>query len=223
MHDDVGTVLEGAAEDRRGHRVVDNQRHAVAMRGVGQGLDIDDVAGRVADRFAEHGLGLVVDQRFQGGNVVVRGEAGLDAEARQGVGQQVVGAAIQLGHRDDVVTGFGDGLDRIGDGRHAGGHGQRADATFQRRHALFEHGVGRVHDARVDVAGDLQVEQVGTVLGVVEGKGAGLVDRHGHRLGGRVGAVAGVDGQGFQFHAGRSFGLLEGSQHGENDEARSMR
>ncbi|MNJ75289.1 hypothetical protein D3C77_723600 [compost metagenome] len=39
------------------------------------------------------------------------------------------------------------------------------------------------------------------MLGVVECVRGGLVDRHGHRLGGRVGAVTGVDGEGFGFHA----------------------
>ena len=34
-----------------------------------------------------------------------------------------------------------------------------ADAAFERRHALLEHGRGRIHDARVDVAELLQREQ----------------------------------------------------------------
>jgi hypothetical protein len=54
----------------------------------------------------------------------------------------------------------------------------------------------------VDVAGDLEVEQVGTVLGVVERVRGGLVDRHGHGLGGRVGRVAGVDDEGLELHGG---------------------
>ena len=82
--DDVGAVLERPAEHRGGYRVVDDQRHAVAVSGVGQCLQVDDVARRVADGFAEHGLGPLVDQRFQGGDVVVGGEARLDADAWQG-------------------------------------------------------------------------------------------------------------------------------------------
>ena len=46
--------------------------------------------------------------------------------------------------------------------------------------------VRRVHDARVDVALQTEVEQVGAVLRVVEGVGGRLVDRDGHGLGGRV-------------------------------------
>ncbi|MNM75536.1 hypothetical protein D3C81_873270 [compost metagenome] len=173
----------------------------MAVRGIGKGLQVDDIAGRVADRLAEHCLGAAVDQRFEGGDVVMGGEAGLDAEARQGMGQQVVGTAVELGHRDDIVAGFGHGLDRVGDRRHARGHGQGTDTAFERRHALLEYVVGRVHDPAIDVAGDFQVEQIGAVLGVVEGKRGGLVDRYRDGLGGRVGAEARVDGQGFQLHA----------------------
>ena len=215
VHDDVGAVLERPAEDRRGHGVVDDQRHAMAVGSIGQGLEVDNIAGRVADRFAEHRLGAAVDQRFQAGDIVMGGEAHFDARARQGVGEQVVGAAVELGHRDDVVAHFGNGLHRIGDGRHAAGHGQGTDAAFQRRNALFQHVVGGVHDPRVDVARHLEVKQVGAVLGVVEGERGGLVNRHGHRLGGRVGAVTGVDGQGFQFHGAFLQGGRESPQHRE--------
>src|SRR5690606_4442860 len=74
-------------------------------------------------------------------------------------------------------------------------------AALQRRHALLRHVGGGVHDAGVNVARHLQIEQVGAMLGVVEGVGGGLVDRHSHGLGGRVRAVAGVDSEGFGFHA----------------------
>jgi hypothetical protein len=80
------------------------------------------------------------------------------------------------------------------------------DAAFQFGHALFQHVGGRVHDARVDVAGDLEVEQVGAVPRVVEGVGCGLVDRHRDGLGGRVGTVAAMHGDGFDFHDRASSG-----------------
>jgi hypothetical protein len=60
--------------------------------------------------------------------------------------------------------------------------------------------LGRVHDAGVDVARHFQVKQVSAVLGTVKGVGHGLVNGHRHGLGGGVGAVAGVHGQGFEFH-----------------------
>jgi hypothetical protein len=74
------------------------------------------------------------------------------------------------------------------------------DAAFHLGDARFQHGRRRVHDAGIDVAGHLQVEQVGAVLGIVEGIGRGLVDRHRRRLGGRVGGVAVMQRDRFQFH-----------------------
>jgi hypothetical protein len=44
------------------------------------------------------------------------GKARADAELRQRVGKQIVGAAIQGRGRHDVIARFGDGLDRIGNG-----------------------------------------------------------------------------------------------------------
>jgi hypothetical protein len=92
-------------------------------------------------------------------------------------------------------------MDGVGDRRLSRGQRQSADAAFHRGHALLEDILRRVHDPRVDVAGHLEVEQVGAVLRAVEGIGGRLVDRYGDCLGRRFGAVAGVDGEGFEFHA----------------------
>ena len=72
--------------------------------------------------------------------------------------------------------------------------------AFHCRHRAFQHGLGGVHDAGVDVAGHLQVEQVGTVLGVVEGVGGGLVDRERPPPWWSDPAVATMHGKGFEFH-----------------------
>ena len=201
MHDDVGTVFEGATEVGRGDGVVDDQRYPVLVCDLGQLFEVGDVAEWVTDRFAEDGLGLVIDQGGETGRVAVIGKAHVDAVLRQGVGKQVVGAAVERRGRDDVVAGLGDGEDGVGDCGHAGGQCQRADAALDRRDALLEHILGWVHDPGVDVARDLEVEEVGTVLGVVEGVRGRLVNRYGDGLGGCFRAVAGVQGEGFEFHA----------------------
>ncbi len=120
------------------------------------------------------------------------GKTYLDALAREGVGEQVVGPAIQLCHGNDVVAHLGKCLDRIGDGSHSRSHCQTADAAFHRGKPLLQHVIGRVHDARVDIARHLEIEQVCTMLGVVERVGGGLVDRNSHGLGSRIGRVTGV-------------------------------
>ena len=77
---------------------------------------------------------------------------------------------------------------------------EAADAAFHFGDARLEHGRRRVHDAGIDVARDLEVEQIGAVLGVVEGVGRGLVDRHGGGLGGGLRGVAVVQGDRFELH-----------------------
>ncbi len=168
-------------------------------------LDVDDIARRVADGFAEQGLGVFVDQGGSGVEVIRRGKPHLDTLAREGVGEQVVGAAIQLGGTDDIAADLGDGLDRVADGGHTGAHRQCAHAALKFCQALFQHRIGGVHDAAVDIAGHRQVEQVGAVLGVVEGVGRGLVNRRGGRVGRGVARVTRVQGNGFRFHAGSRF------------------
>ena len=87
---------------------------------------------------------------------------------------------------------------------------QPGHPALQRRHPLLEHVGGRVHDPGVDVSRHLEVEQVRAVLGVVEGVGDGLVDRHRHRAGGRVRGVAAVHGDGFGLPVGIAHGGLAG-------------
>ena len=200
MHHDVRPVLEWAAQRGAGHRVVYDQRHSGSVGDLGQRCDVGHIPQRVAHRLAIHRLGAAVDQSGKAGWVARVGKAHRDALLGQRVGKQVVGAAVQRTGRHDVVTRFGNGLDGVGDGGHARGHRQRSNTAFQGRQPRFQHAIGGVHDAAVDVAGHLQVEQVGPVLGVVKRVGHRLVDGDGHGLGGRVGGVAAMNGDGFELH-----------------------
>ena len=122
------------------------------------------------------------------------------AELGQGVGQQVEAAAVDglLGH--DVVARLGQGLDGVGNGRRAGGQGQSCHAALQRRDALFQHILGGVGQAAVDVAGIRQTEPGGGVGGVAEHIGSGLVDGHGPGIGGGVGLfLTDMELQSFKF------------------------
>ena len=197
---DVRAVFERTAQEGRRYGVIDNQRNAVFVGNFGPLLDIHHVAGRVADRFAEQGAGLVVDGVLDCLEIIVAHHLALDALVRQRVGKQVVGAAIKLTGTDNVIADLADGLQGIGDGGHARSHRQGANAAFQRSHSLFQHIVGRVHDAGVNVALNFQIKQIGTVLGVIKGVGRGLVNRSGGGLGGRVALEAGVQRESCWFH-----------------------
>jgi anti-sigma factor RsiW len=78
------------------------------------------------------------------------------------------------------------------------GERQRGHAAFQRGDAFFQNRLGRIHNAGVDIAELLEREQVARVLGGIELVGRRLIDRHRHRMGGRVGAIAsGMQQDGF--------------------------
>ena len=53
---------------------------------------------------------------------------------------------------------------------------ERGRAAFERSDALLQHCIGRVADARIDVAESLQAEQRGGVVDIVEDEGGRLVD-----------------------------------------------
>ena len=125
-------------------------------------------------------------------------EAHLDALVLQRVGEQVPCAAVEIGRGDDVVAGAREILHRESRGRLTAGQRQPRDAAFERGDALLQHIVGRVADARVDVAEFLQREQIGGVLGAVELIGGRLIDRHGDGAGRRIGAPAGMQGERFR-------------------------
>ena len=130
-------------------------------------------------------------------------EAALDAHRAHRVREQVPGAAVEVGRADEIVAGVADVLHREQRGRLARGQRQRRDAAFERGDALLQHGLRRVHDAGVDVAELLEREQVGGMLGRIELVGRRLIDRHRDRVGRRIGAIAGMQHDGFSVRTGR--------------------
>ena len=97
VHHDIGAVLEGAAQIGAGHGVVHNQRNAVGMSDFGELFKIGHIAQRVADGFAKNGFGLGINQFGELLGLAVIGKAHFNTVLRQGVGKQVVGAAVERG------------------------------------------------------------------------------------------------------------------------------
>ena len=203
MHDDIGAVIDRAQQNRRGDGVVDDERNAVALGDARQRLDVADVAGRIADALAEDRARFVVDQLFDRVGPVGLGEAHGDALARQNVGEQRIGRAVKLRHRNDVGAHRGEIEHRVVQRRLAGADAQRVDAAFEQGNAPFEHRDRRIADPAVAIALGFEIEQRGAVIGAVELVGHGLIDRHRDGFGRRIGFVAAVNGQCFVFHASR--------------------
>jgi hypothetical protein len=74
VDDHVGSVVIGLQHERGGHRVVHDEGDAGRVGHGGHGLEVDDVAGRVADGLAEDGTGLLVDEGGDRLGPVVGGE-----------------------------------------------------------------------------------------------------------------------------------------------------
>ena len=123
---DVRAPLDGPHQGRRRRGVVDHQRQAILVRDGGERLDVDNVELGIAERLGVDGAGLVVDGGAQAVEIVGIDEADSDAEARQRVVEEVVGAAIERSGGDDLIAGRGQGGDGERLRRLAGGGRQAA-------------------------------------------------------------------------------------------------
>ena len=206
MHHDVRTVGQRLAQVRRWHRVVDDQRNAHRMGHVGHAFEVQDVVLGIADGLAVERPRVVTGRIAPCVEVVgIFHKRGLDAHLRQRVVEQVVRAPIQRRAGHDVVAR----LRKVEDCQRLRslprGHRQRAgqtdccaNAPFERTDALFQHMLGGVHDAGVDVPDLSQSEQLLGMLGALEGVRGGLVDGNRAGVGGAVRRLARVDHSGFE-------------------------
>ena len=112
---------------RQGRRqgCVDHQRQAVFVRDRRDAGDVEQGQAGVADRFAEQQGGPCRDGPAPGIGVARVDEGGGDAEARQGIAEQVVRAAVERTRGDDVPARAGEGGDGQQQRRLAAGHGDR--------------------------------------------------------------------------------------------------
>ena len=200
VDDDVRTVLDGADEVGRAEGVVHHQRNAVLVRQLGQGVDVGDVTVGVAQRLNVDGAGLGADGALHFLQIVDVHEIGGNAEAGQGVGEQVVAAAVNGLLGDKVAAVLTQRFQHVGNGRRAGGQRQRRNAAFQSSHPFFQHVLRGVGETAVNVAGVRQPEAGGGVGAVVEHVRGGGVNGNGPGIGSGVGLLlTDVELQGFKF------------------------
>ena len=83
VDDDVRAMLDRPQQDRRGNRVVDDERHAMLVGHCSQPLDIADVPRRIADTFTEYRSRIAVDQLGDCLRIVRLREAHRDSLAGQ--------------------------------------------------------------------------------------------------------------------------------------------
>ncbi len=106
----------------------------------------------IAERFQKHGPRVGPDSRFDRSQVVGIHERRLYAVRGQRMRQQIVGAAVNRVLGDDMAALLRKRLDDVRDGGGARGDGQRSHAPFQSRYPFFQHILGRIGQAAVNVA-----------------------------------------------------------------------
>ena len=102
---------------------------------------------------------------------------------------QIIGTAIEIVGRDDMVAIAGNILECIGHSSGTRGHSQSGHSALQRSHPVLKHALGGVGETPVDVASVAQAKTVGRMLRVAEHIRGGLVDRYGTCVGSRVGLL----------------------------------
>jgi hypothetical protein len=193
-------MIDRAQQDRRRHRVVDDERNAVTRGNRRQRRDVADIARRIADAFAEHGARVLINQLLDRLGGIGVGETHLDPLARQNMGEQRVRGAVELQQGNDVAAHRSEVEYGVVQRRLPGTHAQGLDAAFERSDAALEHGGRRVADAAVAVTVGFEIEQGGAVIGAVEFVGDGLIDRDRDRPGCRFGLVTAVYGHRVALH-----------------------
>ena len=186
---DVSAVLQRAEQVRGGEGVVHNHRQVVLVGDFGDGFEVRQVGVRVAEGLEVDELGVLLDGVLELLRVLGGDEGGGDAVARQGVAQQVEGAAVDVLGGDDMIAGLGDVAHGVFDGGGAGSDGQTGGATFKGGDAVLEDALGGVGQTAVDVARVSEAETGLGVVEVVEDVAGGGVDRDRAGVGGRVGLL----------------------------------
>ena len=140
----------------------------MVVRGLGKTLNVEHGEGGIGDGLAkdELGVGLEGSLELLVGAVGGNKRAG-QAHAAHGVGEQVVGAAVDGRACDHVITGTGN----VKDGKEVRGHARarehRSGAALHLADLGGNEVTGGILQTAVEVARLLQVKQLAHVLGRV--------------------------------------------------------
>ena len=155
----------------------------MVVRGLGKALNVEHGQRRVGDGLAKDELGVGLESGLQLLVGAVRSnESAGQTNAAHGVGEQVVGTAIDGRARDHVITGTGNVKDSEEVRGHARAREHRSGAALHLADLGGNEVAGRVLQAAIEVARLLQVKQLAHVFGRVVLPRRGLIDRHLARL-----------------------------------------
>src|SRR5579875_2227642 len=189
MYHNVGPMLQRLHQIGCWNGIIDNERQTMLMRNIGHSADVQRIQAWIAHCLGVDSLCMLID----GGAEILRlapiHKMHLDAKFRQRIMEEVIGATIQAGRRDNLVTSTGNIENRQRLSRLAGRGRQRAHAPFQCRDTSLESIVGRVHNTSVNITKLLEAKQVRSMLRAVKHIGCGLIDRDGTRVSSAIGGL----------------------------------
>src|SRR5579864_4860119 len=132
---------------------------------------------------------------FEASDVVRIGPLHVPPKALEGVCELVDRAAIEFARGNEFVAGSEQHL-KDNHLRGVTGCGrERRGAALESGDTLFQHGLGWISDAGINVAEGLQSKQRRRMVGVVEYERGSLIDRCRSCAGRRIRLCAGMDGQ----------------------------
>ena len=164
----------------------------------GNGLDIKDLTTGIAYGLGINQAGFRPDCPFERVGFPRVYKGGIDAEAGQGIGKQVMGAAVQGMGGYDMAAAVHERADGQVNCSHAAGRRHGAGAAFQPGDAFFQYRHSRIGDTRIHMSRPGQVKHGGCLIRFFEYKRCGLVDGRGARSGYRVGPLPAMQAYGIK-------------------------
>ncbi len=180
VDDQVRAQPQGLLVYRSCEGIVDHHDRAGCMRFGRQALDVDDLQRRVGRAFQIKDVAALVYFRLDRVEVGRVAQRHIDAEARQELDEQFIGAAISIFDRNHPLARRQQREQRIADRGHPGGKTGRVFRVFEQPHSRLEVVDGRVGVARIHVAGLFAPPHGGPFVQVVVGERHAVEHRH-HR------------------------------------------
>ena len=178
MNNDVCAVLDRTNEVWSCEGIIDNQRNLVLMCNFCKCFDIDNIRVRISEGLDVDGFCVLLNGCADLIQIEYINKCGADSVLRKCVCQQVVGTAVDVLCRYDVVALLRQVDDGVVDGCCSGSYCKCRNAALQCCHSLLENVLGRVSQTTVDVSCILESESCCCVIGVIEYERRCLINRH---------------------------------------------
>ena len=138
MNNDICSMLKRTDEIRCAEGVVDDEWDAVLMSNSCNAFKVENVRVRVAESLGIYYFSIRLDCCLESVKVVYVDDGVADTLSREGVGDEVVAATIEVVGCYDMVTSLYDVLESVCDGCCTRSNCKTSYATFKGSNTVFE-------------------------------------------------------------------------------------